>query len=109
MRALTEPYPGAFTYIDGHPLIVWQAAPADAPRHWTGRVPGRVVGRSSAEGWTDVLTGDGVLRLKTVQLEGHEPQPAAEVIVSLRSTLGLRASDVLNRLRASRRPCAGSR
>ena len=100
VRALTEPYPGAFTYIDGQPLIVWQAAPADAPGHWTGRVPGRVVGRSSAEGWTDVLTGDGVLRLKTVQLDGYERQPAAEVIVSLRSTLGLRASDVLNRLRA---------
>ncbi len=99
VRALTEPYPGAFTYIDGQALIVWQAAPADAPGHWAGRVPGRVVGRSSAEGWTDVLTGDGVLRLRIVQLESREPQPAAEVIVSLRSTLGLRASDVLNRLR----------
>ena len=75
VRALTEPFPGALTYIEAHPLVVWRAAPVDAPRRWAGRVPGRVVGRSAAEGWVDVLTGDGVLRLETVQLEGQERRP----------------------------------
>lgn len=98
VRALTEPFPGAFTYIDAHPLVVCRAAPVDAPRRWAGRVPGRVVGRSAAEGWVDVLTGDGVLRLETVQFEGHERRAAAEVITSMRATLGLRATHLLQRL-----------
>ena len=100
VRALAGPFPGALTYLDARPLVVWRAAPAEAPRRWAGRVPGRVVSRSPAEGWVDVLTGDGVLRLYTVQREGARPAPAAEVVTSVRATLGLRASDLLDRLRA---------
>jgi hypothetical protein len=41
-----------------------------------------------------------VLRLHTVQRDGERPQRAAEVITSVRATLGLRASDLLDRLHA---------
>jgi methionyl-tRNA formyltransferase len=97
---VAKPFPGAFSHLDGRRLTIWRAAPAAAPRRWAGRVPGRVVGRSVAGGWVDVLTGDGVLRLETVQPEGDEPRPAADVITSVRATLGLRPADVLARLRA---------
>ena len=76
VRALAEPFPGAFTYLDARRLVVWRAAPVESPRRWAGRVPGRVVGRSAAEGWVDVLTRDGVLRLHTVQQEGAPPTAA---------------------------------
>ena len=33
---------------------------------YEGKVPGRVSGRSSLEGWVDILTGDGVIRLLEV-------------------------------------------
>ena len=92
VRALADPFPGAFTYLDARRLVIWRAARPESPRRWAGRVPGRVVGRSAAEGWVDVLTGDGVLRLHTVQRDGERPQPAADVITSVRATLGLRAS-----------------
>ena len=109
VRALTDPFPGAFTYLDARRLVIWQAAPLDAPRRWAGRVPGRVVARSAAEGWVDALTADGVLRLQTVQLEDGCREPAAEVITSVRATLGLRATDLLDRLRAlEQRLAAGS-
>jgi methionyl-tRNA formyltransferase len=99
VRALVEPYPGAFTYLDGRRMIVWEARPAASPAQWAGRVRGRVVGRSGAEGWADVLTGDGVLRLISVEPEGEERQPAASAVASVRATLGLRAADLLERLR----------
>jgi methionyl-tRNA formyltransferase len=100
VRALTDPFPGAFTYLETHRLVIWRAAPPESPRRWAGRVPGRVVGRSTAAGWVDVLTGDGVLRLHTVQRDGERPQRAADVITSVRATLGLRATDLLDRLQA---------
>ena len=61
-------------------------------------MPGRPVGRSAAEGWVDVLTGDGVLRLHTVQLDGEEPAAAADVIRSVRQTLGLSTQDLLAKI-----------
>jgi methionyl-tRNA formyltransferase len=99
VRALGDPYPGAFTHHDGRRLVVWRAAPAVSPRRWAGRVPGRVVGRSADEGWVDVLTGDGVLRLEVVAPDGASRQAAAATIRSLRTTLGLRTTDLLERLR----------
>jgi methionyl-tRNA formyltransferase len=100
VRALVEPYPGAFTHVDGRRLTVWDATPVSAPARWVGRVPGRVVGRSTADGWADVLTGDGVLRLSVVEPEGEGRRPAASAIKSVRATLGLRSIDLLERLRA---------
>jgi methionyl-tRNA formyltransferase len=100
VRALGEPFPGAFTYVETRRLVIWRAARVEPARRWSGRIPGRVVGRSADAGWVDVLTRDGVLRLHTVQPEGEPVQPAAEAITSVRTTLGLRASDLLERLRA---------
>ena len=98
VRALTPPFPGAYTYLGLRRLVVHHAEVRhDAPRY-EGRVPGRPVGRSAAEGWVDVLTGDGVLRLHTVQADGDGPARAAEVIRSVKQTLGLRAEDLLGRI-----------
>jgi len=88
VRALVEPYPGAFTHFQGRRVTVWRAAPAAAPVRWAGRIPGRVVARSSEQGWVDVLTGDGVLRLEVVEPQGEERQPAASLVRSVRATLG---------------------
>lgn len=69
----------------------------DAPRY-TGRVPGRVVRISRSEGWVDVLTGDGVLRVHEVQPDGGHAVPAATLIRSLSDTLGMRSSDLVQRI-----------
>jgi methionyl-tRNA formyltransferase len=100
VRALVPPYPGAFTYVRARRLVICRASPVDDSRRWAGRIPGRVAGRSDAEGWVDVLTGDGVLRLQDVEPEGLAVQPAAEAIHSVRTTLGLRVEDLLARIHA---------
>jgi methionyl-tRNA formyltransferase len=67
IRGVTHPYPGAFTRLDGRQFIVWQAWPIAG----TGE-PGRVVS-------TDPLlvgTGDGLLELRVVQMEGIEEEVA---------------------------------
>ena len=60
---------------------------------------GRVVRVDRAAGTVDVLTGDGVLRLRRLARDGGEPEPAAVLVRSVRATLGLRTADLIRRLR----------
>jgi hypothetical protein len=53
---------------------------------------------SRADGTLDVLTGDGVMRLLEVQLDGGERTAAANVVRSVKSTLGLSKADLLRRI-----------
>ena len=101
IRALTPPFPGAFTYLAGRKLVIWRASIVEAPPRFTGRVPGRVVARNGQNGSVEVLTGDGVIRIHEVQRPGDgEPVAATEVIRSVKQTLGLRMSDLAERIEA---------
>lgn len=86
IRGLTHPYLGARTTYQGEPLTVWEAEPLVPAPVYEGRVPGRPVG-FPGDGSVDVLTGDGVLRVRRVA--GPDgPVDAAGVIRSFRATLG---------------------
>ena len=98
VRALTYPYPGAFTFLDGKRLMIWKAEPVNNPPTYKGRIPGRIINISKSEGCVDILSGDGILRIYEVQLEGANRTAAANAIKSIKSTLGLRISDLLNRI-----------
>jgi methionyl-tRNA formyltransferase len=87
IRATTSPYAGAYTTLEGQKLIVWSAQRLENPRRFVGRISGRVVEFSSDMGAV-VLTGDGVIRLTQVQLEGGDTLPAAVVLNKLSHTLG---------------------
>jgi len=100
IRALTWPYPGAFTFYEGRKLMVWQAAPLDPAPCFVGRVPGRVVAVSKTDGEIQVITGDGVLRVIEVEVPGQEKTPAANIVRSVRAALGVRTSDLLARIQA---------
>lgn len=100
IRALVEPFPGAYTYFKGEKLIVWQAEIVNNAPQYIGRIPGRIINRSPTEGHVDILTGNGVLRLLEVQLFEQEKTQAAKVIKSVKSTLGLQTSELLNRIQS---------
>jgi methionyl-tRNA formyltransferase len=77
VRAVTHPYPGAFTEWRGIRLLVWWALPDQrAPRAAgvRGPEPGTVVA-CDPEGIT-VAAGGSALRLITVQLTGQPELPA---------------------------------
>jgi methionyl-tRNA formyltransferase len=98
VRALPPPWPGAHTYLEMRRMTIVRALPVRSAAHYIGRVPGRVVGRSKAEGYVDVLTGDGVLRLYEL-IVGEGPVVAASIaITSTSQTLGLRTADLLARI-----------
>ncbi|TSC72477.1 MAG: methionyl-tRNA formyltransferase-like protein [Parcubacteria group bacterium Gr01-1014_38] len=87
IRAVTRPYTGAYTWFEGKRLTVWSAQPLPTPRRYAGRIPGRVVEVRPGEGiW--VLTGDGVILLRRVQLEGGPDACAADLIKSITVRLG---------------------
>jgi methionyl-tRNA formyltransferase len=99
VRALTDPYPGAFTYLGTRQLWVRRAAPVADPPRYVGRIPGRVLRVAAADGFVDVLTGDGVYRLHELRPDDAETAvPASSVIRSVKDTLGLGVAALLDRL-----------
>lgn len=98
VRALTTPYPGAFTYLSTRRMHILRATPVQDALRYAGRIPGRVVGRSASDGYVDVLTGDGVLRIHEVRFEDATARAASTCVTSTRLTLGLRSEDLLTRL-----------
>jgi methionyl-tRNA formyltransferase len=98
--SLSIPYPHAYSYLGTCRISITKAAPAQDAPPYAGRVPGRVVGRSSSDGHVDVLTGDGVLRIHEVMTGDGVLHPASAVIRSTKNTLGLRAEELLERIEA---------
>jgi len=96
IRALTFPYPGAYTYYRGQRIFVLRAEEIDRPCY-RGRIPGRVVQILPGQG-VDVLTADGVLRVTHVSSDGRTTRSAEDVIRSVKMSLGLRLQDLEERL-----------
>ncbi len=84
VRAVTHPYPGAFTTWAGTKLLVWQATPLDAP---VDTDPGRVTA-ITPDGIV-IGAGDGGLLLEQVQLEGGTEERA----IDFARRRGIRAGD----------------
>jgi methionyl-tRNA formyltransferase len=99
IRALSPPFPGAYSYLASRRITIARASPVPDGHRYVGRIPGRVVGRSRASGYADILTGDGILRVHEVTADDDSaPIPASTVITSTRQTLGLRSADLLSRI-----------
>ena len=81
-------------------MILWKARPLERPLHYIGRLPGRVVRVSKEEGFIDVLTGDGILRVFEVQGEENSKKNASEEITSVRVRLGLNVGELLEQMEA---------
>ena len=86
VRAVTHPYPGAFTTWAATKLLVWKARPLDDPAN---AEPGRVAAISPAG--IVVGTGDGGLLLEQLQLDGG----AEERAVDFARRCGVRTGDRL--------------
>jgi methionyl-tRNA formyltransferase len=67
VRAVTHPYPGAFCFVGGQKLMVWEAKIGTE----TGKLapPGQVV-RVAADGALEVSAGEGSVIVKVAQFEG---------------------------------------
>ena len=68
MRAVTHPYPGAFTFFQERKLFIWQGLPL-AAKAGGGDSPGQVRASLPGEGLL-VATGDGHFLITQAQWEG---------------------------------------
>jgi methionyl-tRNA formyltransferase len=87
VRAVTVPYPGAYYQLGGRRLRVWSTARLPQARPYVGSVPGRVVEVRPGAGAV-VLTGDGPLLVRQVQLDDSPPVCAAEILNRVGQTIG---------------------
>ena len=67
IRAVTRPFPGAFTFRDGQRVFLWSARP---PGGRPSNAPPGIVLGMGAGGTLKVATGDGVLEVTQIQVEG---------------------------------------
>lgn len=94
VRAVTKPYPGAFSWLDGRRYIVWQAALLPAACDG-GSSPGEILGpvvspRSEACGLA-VACGSGAMVL--LELEDEDGQVLAGSLLSDQAWTGKRWTD----------------
>jgi methionyl-tRNA formyltransferase len=87
VRAVTHPYPGAFTTLRGRRLLVWWALPMPGTLTDVG-APGTVTA-VDADGIT-VAAGGGSIRLITLQLEGQPELPACSLALAAQIAPGER-------------------
>lgn len=99
VRALQPPFPAAYTWLGLEQLHVERAMAIADPPTWEGRIPGRVVAIHRRSGSVDVLAGEGVIRIERVRLGEGALVSATDVIRSVKTTLGLRTTDLVERLR----------
>ena len=71
IRGVTHPYPGAFTHLDGKKVVIWQAWPVEGCAK-----PGFAVSQSPLL----VGTGNGLLEIVALQMEGQPEYSAADFI-----------------------------
>ena len=86
VRAVTHPYPGAFTSCAGRKLFVWRASVLDA-----GSVgaPGTIGEPLKGRG-VPVSTGAGCLLIESAQLEGEDEMGGDALVASGRLPIGQR-------------------
>jgi methionyl-tRNA formyltransferase len=91
IRAVTHPYPGAYAFYKGSKVFVWKASialPASgAERQQTS--PGKIVIRDNH---LYVETGEGLLRISRIQIDGREETSDSEFIASS----GVKKGDMFN-------------
>jgi methionyl-tRNA formyltransferase len=84
INASNHPYSGAFCYLDGQKLIIWDAE-IDGCKEMFCAIPGQVL--QIEKTYVNIATGKGVLRITKVEHDDQTGNPA-HWIKSIRNRLG---------------------
>ena len=88
VRASSEPFDGAYTFLGNKKLTIWRAHCGISPCPFLG-TPGQVAQRYPATGEVSITTGDGFLVLEKVEIENEGQTTATQAISSARDRLGM--------------------
>ncbi len=110
IRAVGQPYPGAFTFLTGRnsasirepeeiaKIIIWRAHVLKPGRAFSG-VPGHIVKNDEETGESWVLTGKGILVLEEIEVAGSDKtHPAGNFFHSVQLRLGNPRPEITMRL-----------
>jgi methionyl-tRNA formyltransferase len=75
VRAVTHPYPGAFTTLNGRQLFVWEAWPTNDQ---LDLLPGTVA-EAAGSGGPRIATGEGALVIHRAQMAGEHELPGTSL------------------------------
>jgi methionyl-tRNA formyltransferase len=99
VRAVSEPFSGAYTHLDGRKLTIWRAGYEIPDTPFYG-IPGQIAQRDHLSGEVRVVTGQGFLILKEVELAGSgSRKKPANVITTIRTRLGMDLSYEIEELK----------
>ena len=82
VRASSEPYGGAYSFLHGEKIIIWKAAELEYKEKFLA-IPGHVVGIQKHTKSIHVACGDGILEIQEIEQKGIKLAPA-ESIKSIR-------------------------
>lgn len=82
VRASSQPYPGAYTFLNGHRVTVWRAKAVREESFLSQ--PGHVVGWDTNDGTLRVACGQGAVDLDEVEVDGRVVRPT-DLTRSIRS------------------------
>jgi methionyl-tRNA formyltransferase len=74
VRASSRPYKGAFTYFRGEKAIIWKAKSVSAGDRYLA-IPGHIVKINNHEQTITVATGEGLLLVEEMEIEGKVNRP----------------------------------
>lgn len=81
-----NPWPSAYTFYKGKQLKIWEADVADVPKEGPGLKPGSIV--CVGKDFFDVAAGEGLLRVRSLQLEGKRRMPVKEFLLGYELSSG---------------------
>ncbi|MBA7481333.1 Methionyl-tRNA formyltransferase [subsurface metagenome] len=87
IRALTLPFPGAFTYWNGEKIIIWESELLRGYKPRFDGQPGEILDIMDKKGMV-IATGDSCILVKTVEV-GGQPTSGEEIIRRLKITPGI--------------------
>jgi methionyl-tRNA formyltransferase len=82
IRASSEPYTGAFSFLNGEKIIIWKAMVFNHKDKFLA-VPGHVVGIEKNTGSIHIACGKGMLKIQEIEYNGKR-MPPSEFIKSIR-------------------------
>ncbi len=82
VRASSEPYPGAYSFINGEKIVIWRASKLEHTEKFLA-IPGHVVGIRKDSKFIHVACGEGILEIHEIEYKEKRMAPA-EFIKSIR-------------------------
>jgi methionyl-tRNA formyltransferase len=97
IRAVSEPFTGAYTYIGTEKLMIWKGH-FEIPEYPFVGVPGQVAERRKKTGEVAIVTGKGLMVLEEVSINSMERKKPTEVIKTIRTRLGMDITGEISRI-----------